>query len=127
MDDKMKKRLMVKKKSLGATLINLIGDPPVKNWLDVIVRKIILRDNITNEIYKERVHEYSTRRSLTTTKQHNTANNMISSLAKGKLTLDTFLRFVCMLMGYRIKSISVTIERPDGTTFTEQVGDEDVD
>ena len=126
-ENKLKQRLKQRKVPVGPTLLQTVGNPKVQNWLDIIIRKLIKTEHITRHIYLDKVSEYSDRRVLTTTAQNNLANNKLTSISKGRLTLDTFLQFVCMIMGYKVKSISMTFEREDGTTFTETVEAKDVD
>lgn len=123
----LKERLKSAKTDGGPTLLENSHKPRILNWLDVIVRKLITRENITRSKYVDKVSDYADSKVLTTTEKNNTINNTLSSLTTGYITYYTFIKFVTKIMGYRIKRIQITFEREDGTRFVEEMEDSDVD
>ena len=111
------------RKELGPNLNDTIGCTKYQNDLDIVIRDIIERDNITLDKLKYIITERFEGLNLTKSQLHNIQYNLLSALKTGNVTYAVFLKFTSIFLGYNIKTIVLT--SPDGEEMVVDVRSED--
>ncbi len=105
----------------GTSMRSVLGDPPHQNVLDKLARSIVEEEKITQEQFIFKSREYAIENDVLPSKRNNKGSNSLRVMKRGSISFYKFMEFISQLLGYKVIKFSVTLERPDKSTFEKSV------
>ena len=103
---------------VGECLISKKEYQEAKTLLDVVIRKLVIDNNITKEEFSSKFKVLSSVwDGMDSASISNRKGNLYRALKSGNITFRKFVEFVCGVLGYEMVEVKFTFKKPDGKSY----------
>ncbi len=104
-------------KTVGPLLFSEAEIYATPHSLDKVLRKFCVENNITEAYFTEKFKIFALQElGMHPVRESNNRSNTIKSLKAGYITYKTFIKVMCMVLGYTIEEMTFVFSDDDGTT-----------
>lgn len=94
-----------------------------RNQLDILLRKIIVENNISKAQYDEAFKKYSDNDGIHPASLANRKGNLLKTILIGRVSFKKFIEAVCGVFGFKIINIEITFKKPNGSIYKASLED----
>lgn len=102
--------------TIGEALLTEIDINKSKNYLDVLLRKLLVRNKITKTQFNDAIVEYNDQVGTHPARTSNTIGNLRKSIHIGNISFKKFLETL-RIFNYRITNMKISLINPDGEEY----------